>query len=89
MYAKDKDINMLASEGVPFSVRGYGLLDFYNERDQLIELTGEIHVGRNSGLQDIYVEVLNGENDLLMPIQTVHSIKWKKKIIERTAPVHH
>ena len=28
MYPKDKDIEMLASEGVSFSVYGYGLLDF-------------------------------------------------------------
>jgi len=66
-------------KGVCFCVEGYGSLYFFDEKDQLRELVGEILVARDSEYQDIYVKVSSSGTEFLMPIQTVDSIKWDRK----------
>jgi len=44
MYAKDKEIEMLASKQSCFNVHGAGKLYFNDEKNQLREFTGEIFV---------------------------------------------
>lgn len=73
---------MLVSKKSRFNIHGTGTLYFTDERYQLRELTGEILVARDSGYQDIYVQVSSSGKQFLMPIQSVNSIKWEKKIEE-------
>lgn len=82
MYAKDKEIEMLASKQSCFNVHGAGKLYFNDEKNQLRELTGEIFVVRDPGCQVIYVQISSGGKQFLMPIQSVDSIKWDKKTKE-------
>ena len=82
MSERDQETLRLASEKSSFSIHGTGTLSFTDEYEKPRLLIGEIIVARDSIYQDIYVQVTSDSNQFLMPLQSVNSIKWVKRIRE-------
>jgi len=79
MSGKDEETQNISLRTMPFHIRGKGTLRFFDDCNELRELTGKIIVGREPGDTIVLAQVTIGENVFLMPISSVSKIIWGRK----------